>query len=118
MPRTAMSDAPALQTGNPWPSGHMATPLFSQCRLRRRQAGDRHAEGRATHVVQADLVAEAYGVRVAAVLAADADLQVLPCRPAFLHADLHEGAHTGGVDGLERIFWNQVIFQVVPDEAA
>ena len=40
------------------------------------QAGDRHAEGRAGHVVQADVVAELDARRIAAVLAADAEVQV------------------------------------------
>ena len=56
-----------------------------QRRLRRRQAGDRHAERAAADVIQPDLVAELDRVRVAAVLAADADLQVRPRRPALLH---------------------------------
>ena len=42
------------------------------------EAGDRHAEGRAGDVVQPDLVAEGDRGRVAAVLAADADLEVGP----------------------------------------
>ena len=41
------------------------------------QPGDRHAERRAGNVVHPHLVAERDAVRVAAVLAADADLQVL-----------------------------------------
>ena len=43
--------------------------------LGRGQAGDRHPVGRAGHVVEARVVEEADGGRVAAVLAADADLQ-------------------------------------------
>jgi hypothetical protein len=44
--------------------------------LGRGEAGDRHAEGRAGDVVQPDLVAEVDDCGVAAVLAADADLEV------------------------------------------
>jgi hypothetical protein len=40
------------------------------------EAGDGHAVGRAGHVVQAELVAELHRVRIAAVLAADAELDV------------------------------------------
>src|SRR5688572_1332599 len=40
------------------------------------EACDRHPERRAAHVVEADLVAEVHGVGVAAVLAADAELEV------------------------------------------
>ena len=38
------------------------------------QTSDRHAVGRAAHVGQADAVAEFHGVGVAAVFAADAEL--------------------------------------------
>src|SRR5262249_5783706 len=48
----------------------------SERRLGRRQPRHRHAEGRAADVVQPDLVAEGDAVRVAAVLATDADLQL------------------------------------------
>jgi hypothetical protein len=44
--------------------------------LRRREPRDRHAEGRAGDVVEADLLAEGDGGRVAAMLAADAELEV------------------------------------------
>ena len=40
---------------------------------------------------------------VAAVLAADADLQAAASPPALLHADLHELAHPAGVEGDERV---------------
>ncbi len=49
--------------------------LFPQRRLRRRQASDRHAERAATDIIQTDFVAEDHTGRVAAVFAADADLQ-------------------------------------------
>src|SRR5689334_10110515 len=59
-------------------------------RLCRREPRDRDAEGRAGDVVEADLVAEGDGPRVAAVLAADADLEPGPCRPPALDADADE----------------------------
>ena len=46
--------------------------LFQDRSVSRGLAGNRHTEGRAAHVVQANLVAEHNGARVAAVLAADA----------------------------------------------
>ncbi len=61
-------------------------PLFGQSGLGGGQTGDRHAERRATDVVQTDLVAEHHAGRVAAVLAADADLQVVPRFAALLDA--------------------------------
>src|SRR5438045_1899068 len=74
----------------------LLVPLrLAERRLGRRQPGDRHAEGRAAHVVHADLVAEMHAVGVAAVLAADADLQVLvvlrlPRLAPLLDADVDE----------------------------
>src|SRR5215831_21121052 len=67
---------------------------FSHHRLRGRQAGHRHAVGAAGHVVEAQLVARADGVRVATVLAADADLQVRPRGAALPHRPVHEPADT------------------------
>jgi len=55
-------------------AAYRRSSLFPKCRLRRRQAGNRHAERRATHIVQPDPVAELHAVRLAAVLTADADL--------------------------------------------
>src|SRR5256885_1213299 len=63
------SDAPRAAAKRP-----LLLPL--QRRLRRGEARDRHAERAARHVIQPDPVAELHAVRVAAVLAADADLQV------------------------------------------
>ena len=45
--------------------------LFLNCRLSRRQPCNRHAERAAGYIVQSDLMAEFYGSRIAAVLAAD-----------------------------------------------
>ena len=49
---------------------------LAQRRLRRREAGDGHAEGGARHVVQADLVAELHRRRVAHCAPADTELNV------------------------------------------
>src|SRR5436190_23118432 len=82
--------------------------LLAQRRLGRRQAGDRHAKRRATHVIHAHFVAEMDAVRVAAVFAANADFEVLVgFRPAaftaFLDADVDQLADAVDVDRLERI---------------
>ena len=68
----------------------MILSLLPQPRLRRRQPGDRHAERRAAHVVQADLVAEHHAGGVAAVFAADADLELACDAAALLDAHLHQ----------------------------
>ena len=64
-----------------------ASGLPAERRLRRRQPGDRHAVGRAGDVVEADLLAEGDRGRIAAVLAADAELDVRPRRAAALGGD-------------------------------
>ena len=48
--------------------------------LSRSQASDRNPERRATHVIESDAVAEFHTLRVAAVLAANADLEVVARR--------------------------------------
>jgi O-acetylserine/cysteine efflux transporter len=66
------------------------------------QPRDRHPEGRAGHVVEPDLVEEVDRGGVAAVLAADAQVQVGPRGPATLDGRAHQGAHTLDVQRLER----------------
>src|SRR4029079_7569701 len=73
----------------------VAFRLFPERRLGGRQAGDRHAEWRAAHVIHADFVAEVDAVGVAAVFAADADFEVLvvlglAAIATFFDADLHQ----------------------------
>src|SRR5437879_7485938 len=57
------------------------------------KAGDRHAIGRAGDVVEPDLVAERHGGRIAAMLTANADLQIRPDLAAAGDADLHQLAN-------------------------
>src|SRR5260363_68666 len=59
-------------------SSGLAGDLLAERRLRGGEARDRHTIGRARHVVHADLVAERDRGRIAAMLAADADLEVGP----------------------------------------
>src|SRR5215213_1972377 len=55
--------------------GHGVDATLAQRRLGGREAGERHAERRAADVVEAELVAELDRARLAAVLAADPELQ-------------------------------------------
>ena len=71
-------------------------------RAARLQAGDRDAERRAGDVVQAHLVEEVDRLRVAAVLAADAELEVGAGGPAGLDGDADQRADAVPVDRLER----------------
>jgi len=72
-------------------------------RLRRGQARDRHAEGRAADVVHAGEVAELDRVRLAAVLAADADLEVGLGRAPLLDTGLDQDADRFAVEDLEGV---------------
>src|SRR5436305_705516 len=65
-----------------------ADGLLAQRRLCRRKPGDRHAKRRAGDIIESDPVAESDRGGVAAVLAADAELDVRPCAAAALDTDL------------------------------
>src|SRR5690242_4046772 len=71
--------------------------------LRRGETGDRHAIGRARDIVEADLVAERDGGGIAAMLAADSNLESGPRLAPALHADLDELADAVLVERDERI---------------
>src|SRR5581483_153279 len=71
--------------------------------LRRGETGHGHAEGRAGDVVETRRVAEGDGGGIAAMLAADADLEAGPRLAAALGAEAHELAHPVPVDGDERV---------------
>ena len=72
-----------------------AVPLCVDRGLGSSQTGDRHAEGRAGHVVQADVVAELDARRIAAVLPADADVQLAVVGAAIVDSHAHQLAHAG-----------------------
>src|SRR5450830_43169 len=76
--------------------------LFDGC-LRRGEPCDRDAERRAAHVVHAGAVAELDALGIAAVLAADAHLEVGPGAATPLDAHLHELADALLVEGRERV---------------
>ena len=77
--------------------------LAAKRRLGRRQPGDRRAVGRAGDVIQPHRVAEGDRGRVAAVLAADAELQIRTGPPSTLDGDMYHLAHSIGVQRNERI---------------
>src|SRR3954470_5243806 len=66
--------------------------------LRGGEARDRHAIGRAGYVIQSDLVAEGHRCRIAAMLAANPDLQLRPRLAAALDADPDQFAHAVTID--------------------
>src|SRR5688572_1873179 len=78
-------------------------PPCIQRRLRRREAGDRHAEWRTAHVVHAEAVAEGHRVRLSAMFAADAELQVGAAGPPKLAGELDKLSDPLLVEDLEGI---------------
>src|SRR6516165_2310203 len=85
--------------------------------LRRREARDWHAVGRAGHVVETGLVAEHHRGRIAAMLAADADLEMRPPLAAARHADLHQLADAVAAEGDEGIDVEDALGDVGRQEA-
>src|ERR1019366_10002484 len=67
--------------------------LFLECRLRSCQPGGQQPEGRAGYVVEPDLVAELDGLWIAAMLAADANLEVGPGVASLGRSHLYQQAH-------------------------
>src|ERR1700720_883308 len=71
--------------------------------LRRGQPRDRHAIGRARDIIQSDLVAERDRRGIAAVLAANADLETRAGLAPALNADLYQFADAVAIHRDERI---------------
>src|SRR5689334_10582436 len=86
------------------------------------QPGHRHAVGRGADVVQPDLVEEVHRSGVAAVLAADPELEVLARLAAALDADLDQIADALHVGRRERILLEDLLLlvdlQKLPDIVA
>ena len=93
-----------------------ATGLAFQGLLSGGEFRDRDAEGAAADVVEAELVAEHDGRGFAAVFAADAELELGAGGPAVFAGDLHQAAHAGLVDLLERVIADDVVFAIQRDE--
>ncbi len=83
--------------------GNQFARFHRERRLRRREPRDRHPVRRAAHVVEPHLLEEVNRRRVSAVLTADAQLDVGPCRASFRHGDVHELTDTGLIDRGERV---------------
>src|SRR5207302_9928320 len=71
--------------------------------LRRIEPGDRHPVGRAGDVVEADGLAKADRRRVAAMLAANAELQPLAGGPSAFDGEAHHLADPLGIERHERV---------------
>src|SRR3546814_19907248 len=91
LPNTTVSRSPRTEPGGGGEGALLPLPC-RQAGLGGGQAGDRHPRGRAAHIIQPGRLAERDRSRIAAVLAADADLEIRPGRLAPLDPDPHEPA--------------------------
>src|SRR5207244_2657569 len=87
-----------IRVKEPIPNPESIANLDGEGCLRRRQPRDRDAVRRRAHVVEPHLVKEVDRRRVAAVLAADADLEIAPRPTPALDADANEIAHAFDID--------------------
>ena len=69
----------------------------------RGQSGYRYPRCRAAHVIQADPVAKADGIRMAAVFAADAHVHLGTDLLAPFHGELHELTHALDIQHFEGV---------------
>src|SRR6185437_15032792 len=99
-------------------SGGGFHPIFRHRGLRRRETRDRHAIGRARDIVEPDLLAETDRSGVAAMLAADAELQVATRLAAAREGNSDQLADAVAVDGDERIVLEDAGFLVGPEKTA
>ena len=90
--------------------------LSAACAAASRATGTRY--GRAAHVIEADLVEEVDRRRVAAVLAADPELEVGAAGAALLHRHGHELAGAGRVEARKRILLENLAVLVDAQELA
>src|SRR5688572_8513487 len=67
------------------------------------EAGDGNTEGRAGHIVEAHLLAEGDGGGIAAMLAANAELQLGTALAPALGGDPHELAHAFDIERNKRV---------------
>src|ERR1700733_7986415 len=81
----------------------LAADRLAERGLRGGEACDRHAVRRAGDVIETDLVTERHRGRIAAMFAADADLQVGTGLAATRDADLDQFADAVAIDRDERI---------------
>src|SRR6187399_1779609 len=85
--------------------------------MRCREPRNRHAKWRARHVVHAHVVAKRDRLRIATVLATDADLEIWSRRTSIAHRHRDQLANAALVELLERIFRQQSFLEIVWQEA-
>src|SRR5262249_42318013 len=94
-----------------------AARVLAQRGLGGRKPRDWNTERRAGNVIKTDLMKERNRGRIAAVLAADADLEVIARRAAALDADPHQLADAFTIDRDERIGREDAALRIGAQEA-
>src|SRR5262245_14189803 len=84
--------------------------------LRRREASDRGAERGGANVVETNLVAEGDRLGIAAVLAADADLEIRASLATALDGNPHHRADALAVKHLEWVVRQNAVLDVVAEK--
>src|SRR4051812_5424784 len=108
------STGPAISDGED-PDPALLVVRRREHRLGRREARDRDAERRAGDVVEADPLALVDRLRVAAMLAADPELDVGTRAPPLVDRDLHQ-ARDRVVERLERVEREDPVLDVLEEE--
>src|SRR5258708_4881964 len=90
---------------------------FSERSLPRRKPRDRHAIGRARDIVEPDLVAERHRRRIAAMFAADPNLEAGARLAPARNADLHEFTNALAIERNEGIDLEDALGDIGPEEA-
>ena len=74
------------------------------------QTGNGHAVRRARDIAEAELVAELHGVRITAMFATDAELDVRAGAAALGNCDFHELSNAGCIERGKGILLEDVLF--------
>src|ERR1700704_1529878 len=87
-------------------------------RLRRGKPCHRNPEWRTGNVIESGLMTKTYGIWIAAMLAADAELNLRPRLAPALDGDFHKLAHAISVDADEGIAVDQSTREIFAQEAS
>src|ERR1700760_4111734 len=99
----------------------MTSAFFTNLRKRRlcgRQTRYRYTKWRAGNIIQTRVVTEANGCRIAAMLAANAELETVARLTAACRRDANKFADTIDIDGDERIARDHTLVDVLVEKHA
>src|SRR5262245_4598397 len=110
---------PRARQGCPSSSGgHVRGTLLGERGLGRSQPRQGHAVRGTAHVVKAEAVAEGDRLRLASVLSADAELELVLRRAAPLGCDPHQLPNPALVEGLEWVSFEHAVLEIAGEELA